>query len=153
MTLVKPNCKYYRGFIPCIFHKQTGIHCNECTHYEALNERILIIKLGAIGDVIRTTPLLRKLRNEYPYAEITWLTYTPKVVPTKWVNNILDFSLQNIVWLYQQRFDWLINLDKDREAVALAEKITATKKSGFTMNNYGKCIPMGQPSEEHKWLT
>lgn len=147
------NCRYYRGHIPCVHHKESGTHCHSCDHYEALQERILIIKLGAIGDVIRTTPLIRKLKQEYPNAEITWLTYSPEVVPKNWVDNILDFTLINVIWLERQEFDWLINLDKDREAIAIAVNIKAKRKSGFQMNKYGKCIPMGSLAEKEKWLT
>lgn len=147
------DCRYYRGHIPCTHHKQHGIHCDDCKHCEALKERILIIKLGAAGDVIRTTPLLRRLKVAFPRAEITWLTYSPACVPSCWVDNTLDFNLANMVWLEQQRFDWLINLDKDREAIALVERIAAGKKSGFRMNAFGKCVPMGQAAEEAKWQT
>lgn len=69
------------------------------------------------------------------------------------VDNVLDFSLPNIVWLERQYFDWIINLDKDREAIALTERLSASRKSGFKMNRYGKCIPMGTPAETCKWLT
>jgi heptosyltransferase-2 len=113
----------------------------------------LIIKLGAVGDVIRTTPILRRLKKEFPNAEITWVTHTPDILPKEWVDNILDFTLPNIIWLTQQRFDWLINLDKDKEAISLTERIIATKKCGFKMNNFGKSISMGHPHEDHKWLT
>jgi ADP-heptose:LPS heptosyltransferase len=150
---VNLDCRYYRGHIPCTHHKKEGIHCTDCHYYEILKERILIIKLGAAGDVIRTTPLLRKLKKEYPAAEITWLTYSPEVVPNEWVDNIIDFSIQNIVWLKQQSFEWLINLDKDKEAVALANQISASRKSGFQMNNFGKCIPISTEPEKQKWLT
>ena len=32
----------------------------------------LIIKLGAIGDVIRTTPLLEKFKSEYGLCHFSW---------------------------------------------------------------------------------
>jgi ADP-heptose:LPS heptosyltransferase len=153
MESVKTDCRHYKGAIPCSPHKTAGVHCNDCTHYQQLGERLLIIKLGAIGDVIRTTPLLVRLRKELPSAEITWLTYSPEVIPEGWVDNVLDFSLPNVVWLQQQQFDWIINLDKDREAIALAERLSASRKSGFKMNRYGKCIPMGSVAENRKWLT
>ncbi|HTN43415.1 MAG TPA: glycosyltransferase family 9 protein [Nitrospiria bacterium] len=35
-------------------------------------ERILIIKLGAVGDVIHTLPVLETLRNSFPKAHIGW---------------------------------------------------------------------------------
>lgn len=153
MKHVKETCRFYRGHIPCRLHKQSRALCDSCDHFEGLKERIFIIKLGAIGDVIRTTPLLRKIKETHPHAEITWLTYSPEVLPVDWVDNRLDFSLQNILWLETQRFDWLINLDKDKEAIALAEKVHATKKSGFKMNAYGKCVPIGTDAEKHKWMT
>jgi len=34
--------------------------------------RILIIRLSAIGDVVRTLPALSTLRREYPNAHIAW---------------------------------------------------------------------------------
>jgi len=153
MSKVNIDCKHFRGHIPCKPHKATGVHCPECKQYEPLKERILIIKLGAVGDVIRTTPLLRRLRQDFPQAEISWLSYTPPVVPMDWVDNALDMSLQNILWLGAQQLDWVINLDKDKEAVALADKLRAERKSGFIMGKYGKCVSDKGRSEHDKWVT
>ena len=36
--------------------------------------RILIIKLEAVGDVLRTTCILHGLKEKYPKSEITWIT-------------------------------------------------------------------------------
>ena len=36
--------------------------------------RILIIKLDAVGDVLRTTSLLHALKKQYPASHISWLT-------------------------------------------------------------------------------
>ena len=70
-----------------------------------------------------------------------------------WVDNILNFSLADVTWLNTQQFDWLINLDKDREAIALAASISAKRKTGFHIDQRGRCIPFGSRSEERKWLT
>lgn len=35
--------------------------------------RVLIVKLGAIGDVIMASPMINEVRRHYPQAEITWL--------------------------------------------------------------------------------
>ena len=35
--------------------------------------RILIIKLGSIGDVVHTLPALADLKRSFPDAEIDWL--------------------------------------------------------------------------------
>ena len=63
MIEVKRDCRFFRGDVPCKPHKQHGVHCSECKYYEKIDKNILIIKLGAIGDVIRTTPLLRRLKT------------------------------------------------------------------------------------------
>ena len=36
--------------------------------------RILIIHTAFIGDIVLSTPLIKKLRDTYPKAEITYLT-------------------------------------------------------------------------------
>jgi heptosyltransferase-2 len=86
---VRPDCRFYRGDLPCRPNKEHGYMCGDCPVYEPVTKRILLIKLGAIGDVIRTTPLLRRLRQEYPSCYITWLTLTPAILPQREVEEIL----------------------------------------------------------------
>jgi len=109
--------------------------------------------LGALGDVIRTTPLLRKIRNEFPTAQITWITYSPDILSKNWVDRILNFSTENIELLKNINFDWLINLDKDGIAISLANSLIAKKKSGFTIDEFGRAKPFATQPEAHKWLT
>ena len=151
--LIKTDCRFYKGDIPCKPHKEFGVHCEDCTYYKQISLNILIIKLGAIGDVIRTTPLLRKLKEEYPDANIYWLTYTPEILSSECVDNILNVNTENIHITKSIRFDWLINLDKDKLAIALAKSIEAERKSGFTMDGFGNAQPISNEAEEHKWLT
>lgn len=152
---LKVDCRYFRGDIPCAPHKQHGVHCvdeqgKDCPHYDLTKKRILIIKLGAIGDVIRTTPLLRKLKQVEPHAEVWWLTLTPEVVPHV-VDVILPFSPQSLATLHATHFDTLYNLDKDREACALAASVSARTKKGFALRE-GKCVPIDS-NAEHKYMT
>jgi heptosyltransferase-2 len=147
------DCSFFKGDVPCKPHKNFGYHCEECPSYIKFKNKILVIKLGAIGDVIRTTPLLRKLREETPEAQITWLTYSPEILSKKWVDQIFNVNAENIELLKQINFDWLINLDKDGLAISLANSIKADKKSGFTIDEYGHAKPISSLAEEHKWLT
>lgn len=151
--IVKTDCRFYRGEIPCKPHKEFGVHCEDCSYYKKISHNFLIIKLGAIGDVIRTTPLLRKIKSVYPDAFIYWLTYSPEILSNEWVDNILNTSSENIQILKAINFDWLINLDKDKIAIALTKSINANKKSGFTMDKWGNASPVSNKAEEHKWLT
>ncbi len=42
-------------------------------------QRILIVKFGALGDILMTTPLLTALRRSYPQAHLTWLVDSKNV--------------------------------------------------------------------------
>ncbi|MCL5029057.1 MAG: glycosyltransferase family 9 protein [Bacteroidetes bacterium] len=151
--IVHGDCKFFKGDIPCKPHKEFGYHCEGCPVYKKISNNILIIKLGAIGDVIRTTPLLRKLRKEFPDAYISWLTYSPDIISKSWVDRILNVTTENIELIKNIEFDWLINLDKDGIAVSLANSIKAKKKSGFTIDEFGHAKPFGKSPEDHKWIT
>ncbi len=151
--IIKNDCIYYKGDIPCLPHKLKGNHCENCPDYQKIDINVLIIKLGAIGDVIRTTPILRKIKSLYPQSSITWLTYTPEILSNNWVDNILNVNLENLEYIKNIKFDWLINLDKDKLAISLTNHIEAVKKSGFTIDKYGHAKPFSTSPEEHKWLT
>lgn len=149
---VKNNCIHYKGDVPCLPHKKHGVHCPNCPYFESFTKRILIIKLGAAGDVIRTTPILRKLRAEFPRAEISWLTESPVFISPRFVDNILEWNFENVIWLQSQKFNLLVNLDKDKGALGMANSIQADEKKGYLPDNFGKC----QAADEdaiHKWQT
>ncbi|PSR54558.1 glycosyltransferase family 9 protein [Adhaeribacter arboris] len=148
---VNTDCIYFRGDVPCKPNKESGYICGDCPVYTPIQTRILIIKLGAIGDVIRTTPLLRKIRATYPQAKITWLTHTPAILPKNEIEEILKFDLAAILYLQNTHFDILFNLDKDKEACALHDTIQAKQKFGYTLKN-GVAYPTNKLAN-HKYLT
>ncbi len=142
---LKTSCRWFRGDVPCTPHKVHGVHCvnergDDCPHFDPVTSSILLIKLGAVGDVIRTTPLLRRLKALYPHAQIWWLTLTPEIVPGV-VDIVLPFTPQALVALEATHFDIVYNLDKDREACGLTAALSASVKKGFTLRN-GKPAPI-----------
>lgn len=138
------DCRYFKGDRPCVFHKREKVRC-KCKYFEPVKTKILIIKLGEIGDVIRTTPLLHKLREDYPHSEITWITKHPEVLPSI-VENRLKFNEKNIPIVRAQSFDILFNFDKEKESCALANLIQAKTKKGFHLVD-GKCAPFDEDSQ------
>ncbi|PKL83325.1 MAG: glycosyltransferase family 9 protein [Ignavibacteriae bacterium HGW-Ignavibacteriae-3] len=148
--IIKTDCLFFRGDVPCKPHKEEGVHCSDCTYYIKSTHKILIIKLGAIGDVIRTTPLFSRLQSEYPHSKIFWMTHYPIVVPSE-VHSILTFTVESVTYLKLIEFDLVINLDKDREACALASQISAKKKFGFYLKE-GTPAPVNDLAR-HKFLT
>lgn len=152
---LKTDCRWFRGDIPCKPHKLHGVHClapdgSTCRHYERQTHNILIIKLGALGDVIRTTPLLHRLKAEYPAARIWWVTLSPEIIP-RMVDVVLPLNAEHFPSLQATHFDIIFNLDKDREACGLMASLAADKKKGYTLVN-GKPSPIDEDAV-HKFMT
>jgi ADP-heptose:LPS heptosyltransferase len=139
----RPDCFHFRGHVPCTPHKERGVHCDGCAEFRPRAGRILIIKLGAAGDVIRTTPLLTPLRREFPDHLVTWVTDFPELLPAA-VDDPVSLDTATTLWLRQTPFDLVINLDKDRQACALAREVTAKRRRGFTLGDDGICRPVSE---------
>jgi ADP-heptose:LPS heptosyltransferase len=153
--MLATECRWFRGDVPCAPHKREGVHCfntrgDRCPHYQRCSANVLIIKLGAAGDVIRTTPLVRRLRAAVPEARIWWLTLSPELL-TPVADVVLPYTPQSLAVLQATPFDVLYNLDKDREACALAALLTAREKHGFTLAA-GMPAPL-DAAAHHKFLT
>lgn len=70
--------------------------------------RIAIIKLGALGDVLRTTSLLRPLHKAYPGCEIWWyalLSALPLLQRNHWITRSIPFDSPPVTVADQASFD------------------------------------------------
>jgi len=151
MQKINFDCKYFRGGIPCKPNKQHNVECGNCSYYQPFGKHILIIKLGAMGDVIRTTPLLVACRKLYPSCRISWITLTPEILPPNEIDTIYKWNETSLFVLAHKRFDIAINLDKEEEACILLSKVNATEKFGFVWNE--NHIDVATPAAEHKLIT
>src|SRR5262249_23324835 len=114
-------------------------------------ERILIIKLSAVGDVIHTVPVLAKLRARYSAARIDWLL-TPEIAELvrhhPGLSNVLLFERQNYLrfgrsWsatvgllrllaaLRRNRYDLVIDLHGQFRTALLTLATGAPVRIGF----------------------
>ena len=90
---------------------------------------ICIIKLGALGDLVRTLPIAKAISDSHLGSKITWITK----------NKALDFlknqpfisEAMQIPCQIKENFDILYNFDIEDEATSLADLIKAEKKFGF----------------------
>jgi ADP-heptose:LPS heptosyltransferase len=131
----KPDCIHFLGHIPCKPHKEHGYHCENCPVYTSIEKRILIIKLGAMGDVIRTTPLITRYKSMYPNAKFTWITLFPDILPKNEIHEIYKLGIEASLYVQNTNWDIAINLDKEKEACALLKSVNASEKYGFTLIN------------------
>tara|TARA_B110000003_G_scaffold250787_1_gene264104 strand:- start:567 stop:1787 length:1221 start_codon:yes stop_codon:yes gene_type:complete len=113
--------------------------------------KILFIKLGAIGDVIRTTPLIERYKREYGDCHFSWITKSPQVIARDQVDEIYKWNESSVSFLSEQNYDIAINLDKDKEACMLLSCINSNKKFGFIWKNGH--INIATKNAEHKLIT
>lgn len=98
--------------------------------------KILIIKLGALGDVVRTSYFLDGLCEKLGTAtHITWVT-TERAMPLLKhhpnIGALLTFEEiagKKVRWGGQE-FDWIISLDDEFKACSLLQGITWTRLTG-----------------------
>src|SRR5437867_1423625 len=122
--ILKQDCKKFPGDRPCAPHKQHGVKCDDCEYYERVAHRILIIKLDAVGDVLRTTAILPGLKEKYPASEITWLTLMSSrelFYRNPYVDRVLFADqTETQTYLAVEQFELAINLDTSPRSAALA---------------------------------
>jgi heptosyltransferase-2 len=107
--------------------------------------RILIIKRGALGDVVRTSYHLPGLRARFPNGvEVTWLTAANAVDLLRFnpgVDRILTFeALRAGVFereLRAERFDWVVSLDDEPDCARWAGEFPGAKVSGAHLADGG----------------
>jgi len=149
------NCKYFPLDRPCVYQKNNNALCPNCTHYTPVNKtsnviKILIIKLGAMGDVLRTTFILEGLKEKYKNVSIDWLVEEKNkdtLVGNKFINNIIINDSKVFSFLTSNKYNIVINLDLAPESLAFATLAMADKKIGYWLdenrkikesNNYAK---------------
>jgi len=72
------------------------------------NKKLLILRFGAIGDVVHTTALFRSLKNYYPEIEIHYATFK---APSLLIEN--DPDLEKVWVLEGKTYKHLLNLAKE----------------------------------------
>ena len=155
----KKKCRHFRGDIPCPFHKEHNVAC-DCQFYEQPSKRVLLIKEGRAGDVVRTAPILHAIT---PGAHVDWLTGFPDIVnliepPNDITVEALSF-FNHLAWerIKVTAYDEIVNLDKDHYSCALTTWMLnysicrRAKVSGFMLNSENQVVPADWRSND-KWI-
>jgi ADP-heptose:LPS heptosyltransferase len=146
------DCRFFLGDRPCVWHKRTGVLCT-CDRYERIEERLLIVKLDAMGDVLRSTALLPPLAEAHPRAAITWITRKESVALLQrnpYVAEVLEFGPEALVHLQTRTFDRVINLDAAKASAALATAAKSNRKDGYVLDERGYVQPTNDAARQ--WL-
>ncbi len=126
--------------------------CAEChDDYDPIRHRVLILKLAAVGDVLRTTSLLPAIHRRWPGAHITWVT-APSAVPlfagNPLVDRVVGFTGGVPLEVATERYDVVLNPDASVETCALAHTAQAGEHFGFGFDpERAVAVPLGAGAE------
>lgn len=149
--VVHTDCRYFLGDRPCLFHKKEGTLCEDCKQYDAVTIRILIVKLGAMGDVLRTTCILPTLASVYERPHITWLTAPESVDLLRhnpYIDCLLGVETISLARLQVESFDLILNPEASKESAALAGIAQGITRKGFGLDPGGRIIVFNPGAEE-----
>ncbi len=152
--LIHTDCRYYRGSMPCSFHKKDGRLCDGCRDYDPITAKILIIKLAAVGDVLRTTSILPALKGKYPGAEITWITRrnaAPLLEGNALVDRVLLVEESYREFLDNEEFSVGVCLDADPLSATIHSLARCGERYGFIADRLGRVGPANDLAKEW-WL-
>jgi len=144
--MIRNDCVYFKGEIPCVY----GLLCDNCPQFKPFRTKILIIKRGAMGDVLRTTALLPGLKRKYPTGTVFWVVDEDSrelIENHPDVDRTIPFDLENVLPLFIEKFDVVYSLDKEKGSTALAEQVASPLKYGFGLNEHGNLSILNPASE------
>lgn len=106
---------------------------------------VLIIKLGATGDVVRTTPLLRRLDGP-----VSWITAEKNLALLEGI----DREVSCVSWENRRRvadttYDLVINLEDDRETSSFLKELKFKQLFGAHLNGEDK---LTYTSDSREWF-
>ena len=149
--IIQFDCRHFRGDRPCDPHKREGVHCEGCPYYDPLRFRILVVKLDAVGDVLRTTCILPGLRAVHPGARIDWIT-REDAVPLFHGNPLVDrvIPYPGTAWseIRTNEYDTVINLDTSPESARIGTLARAEKRIGYGFDPRGYVFPWNEEAVE-----
>lgn len=170
LPIIHFDCIHFYGDRPCKPNKEQGVFCGECSYYikdetiknaypeipmpESINDneagkKIIIVKLDAVGDVLRTTSILPTLKEKFTDCSITWITKERSYEVLK-DNDLIDeiyFTTDELEHVTADLFDIAINLDSGQDSCEIMNTINAKTKYGYYIVN-GKPYPLNKFANE-----
>ena len=151
--MINFHCRHYRGSKPCIFNKSEGVECPTCTRGEDFKCRVLIIKLDALGDVLRTGSLVPIISRRHPSPFICWLT-RPEAVDIvrmiEGVDEVIALDVDGLARIGAGGWDYVYSLSNDHTTASLATAARATHPPiGYSIQD-GRLHPSNRAAE--RWL-
>jgi heptosyltransferase-2 len=118
--------------------------------HDPIASRVLIVKLDATGDVLRTTSLLRPLHAVTPACHVTWITRSEAVDvlrPNRLIDEVIPLDAEALLLLRTQQFDVVINPDASIASSRLATVAQAPIKRGYILDDAGRLVALNDAAK------
>lgn len=147
--MAQTNCRFFNGYKPCDKIDSLLEGCSSsCRHYDVPKTRVLLIHLGALGAVVRTTALLPAIRAKYPGAHITWVTDAPGDLLLKgnpFIDRVITANSDGALEVSALTFDVAMVVDKSLKAAGLLKSTRAREVFGFGVSSRtGAVLPLNE---------
>ncbi|MNK52433.1 ADP-heptose:LPS heptosyltransferase II [compost metagenome] len=113
---------------------------------------LLIVHLGALGAVVRSTSLLKAMKRKYPNAMITWVTDAPAHHLLKGhpgIDRVLTTSEADLLTLSALEFECAFVIDKSLKACGVIKRTSVDQVYGFIADPLtGAILPATSAAEE-----
>lgn len=155
LGMAATKCRHFNGYKPCGKIDSLKASCDvSCGHYAESGARILLIHLGALGAVVRSTALLPAIHRRYPAAHITWVTDAPADVLLRehpLVDRVIVSNHDGVMALKALEFDVAFVVDKSLKASGLLRSTSAKNVYGYVADPAsGAILPMS-PAAQESW--
>jgi len=101
-------------------------------------KKILVIRLSSIGDIILTTPLLRRLHAAYPEASIDYYTKPPFL--SLLASNPRLSAIYTTEQLPTGRYDLVVDLQNNHRSRAIVRSLSMAQKVHYRKENWKKWL-------------
>jgi len=145
------DCRHFTGYKPCGLNSS----CDEaCPRRDSVTTRLLIVHLGALGAVVRSTAWLAPLRRKFPRAHLTWVTDAPAHTLLQGhpaIDRVLTPSENDLLVLSALKFDAAFVVDKSLKASGVLARTEADLLFGFAADPRSGVILPATPAADELW--
>jgi heptosyltransferase-2 len=133
--MVQTNCRHFNGYKPCGRSEDCS---SRCPHRDLIENSILIVHLGALGAVVRSTSLLELIQRKFPHSQITWVTDRPADQILRnhpLIDRVLTTSQEDLLQLAALHFNAAFVIDKSLKAAGVLQSTRAERIFGFRVDS------------------
>ncbi|WP_374035443.1 glycosyltransferase family 9 protein [Bdellovibrio bacteriovorus] len=145
------NCRHFSGYKPCPKNSECD---SSCAQKDVPACSVLIVHLGALGAVVRSTSLLKAIKRKYPGSMITWVTDAPahhllKNHPA--LDRVLTTSEADLLQLSALEFEVGFVIDKSLKACGVVKRTQVDQIYGFTVQGSNGAIMPATDAAQELW--